>query len=891
MNGHSLNSNEEDDDDDLLDHLVANNHVDDRLSTILEVSCEENTPLKQHSDEVITRQNGVKRKSLFDDKHAVVEEEEEEEEDDKENNLDDIPVSGKGKSFEELLEEKLKEETAAAAASLQNGKSNGKSKFLKKGEGLMRYKPQQAKDDLKKPRSNHEQEPSKTTAPVPANKSRIIAKNDKLKPQTVAKPPSKAPPIQEVRKSIEKIVIKKKEEEDEALKEFEALEQYADEHPSFRSTASFVETILTNEQNKPYNGTGKGAGLNPKLIDLIEELNEEHNHLEETLIEDDEEDYYLKKKKPIVQRKVKRINYDYVESSDDNAYEEEGGLDSIRKRLGSMDFVQSSQESVSNKINNKKYNSDSYTSKSQIEINECEFDDDNTWLDLNKFTTAATQPPSLTVQAPVSDLMAKLFPTLKPQQKQQAKPSENRSNENVNNNVMGSLLKEKLTQLENEIEKFRLNNADLKKTKEKHETDLKMLEKSVLEFENHKLEEIKKFREYKDDELKKLKNEKRQFEQYQKSIKENPDRRERDELERLRKQVGELSEELKQKENRWLANNKRLKDRIEILEKEKDELKEELMLLEKQRLESLMQQQKPLVKQINNKPTIGYQEQLFIDSNLEQCQTAMSPVTTIPPVASLPTVLTRSISEKSISSFSNSSSSVKYHAQQVSPQLVNGSKTVKFKLDDELQQQFITTLIGNRQVKLKEMRKCEDGRVEKLLDDGTTITEFANGTIKEVSANKRHTLVNFYNGDRKEMNLEAGTETYYYAQTNVTQITYTNNGLQVFKFPNGQIEKHYTDKTKEIIFPDKVVKLIYANGCEESRLTNGTVIKVEKNGDKTIEYPNKQREIHTKDYKRREYPDGSVKTVYSNGMCETRYANGRVRVKDELGNIISDKKA
>jgi centromere protein J len=219
----------------------------------------------------------------------------------------------------------------------------------------------------------------------------------------------------------------------------------------------------------------------------------------------------------------------------------------------------------------------------------------------------------------------------------------------------------------------------------------------------------------------------------------------------------------------------------------------------------------------------------------------------------------------------------------------NNNKTVKFKLEEQ-PKQFITTLIGSRQVELKEIKKCEDGRVEKLLEDGTILTEFANGTLKEVSSNKRHTFVNFYNGDRKEMNLDASTETYYYAQTNVTQITYTTNGLQVFKFPNGQIEKHYSDKTKEIIFPDKVVKIIYPNGTEESRLTNGTIIKVENNGDKIIEYSNKQREIHTKDYKRREYPDGSVKTVYSNGMTETRYANGRIRVKDEFGNIISDKK-
>lgn len=40
---------------------------------------------------------------------------------------------------------------------------------------------------------------------------------------------------------------------------------------------------------------------------------------------------------------------------------------------------------------------------------------------------------------------------------------------------------------------------------------------------------------------------------------------------------------------------------------------------------------------------------------------------------------------------------------------------------------------------------------------------------------------------------------------------------------------------------------------------------------------------------RREYPDGTVKTVYNDGRQETKYANGRVRIKDAMGNIIVDR--
>ena len=69
-------------------------------------------------------------------------------------------------------------------------------------------------------------------------------------------------------------------------------------------------------------------------------------------------------------------------------------------------------------------------------------------------------------------------------------------------------------------------------------------------------------------------------------------------------------------------------------------------------------------------------------------------------------------------------------------------------------------------------------------------------------------------------------------------------------------------------------------------MPNGTVIKIDANKVKVIEYANGQREVHTSEFKRREYPDGTVKTVYNDGYVETRYASGQIRVKDAAGNVI-----
>lgn len=63
-----------------------------------------------------------------------------------------------------------------------------------------------------------------------------------------------------------------------------------------------------------------------------------------------------------------------------------------------------------------------------------------------------------------------------------------------------------------------------------------------------------------------------------------------------------------------------------------------------------------------------------------------------------------------------------------------------------------------------------------------------------------------------------------------------------------------------------------------------------RHGEKVVEFTNGQREIHTSQYKRRMYPDGTVKTVYTNGRQETKFSYGRVRIKNNEGLHIMDKK-
>jgi centromere protein J len=182
-----------------------------------------------------------------------------------------------------------------------------------------------------------------------------------------------------------------------------------------------------------------------------------------------------------------------------------------------------------------------------------------------------------------------------------------------------------------------------------------------------------------------------------------------------------------------------------------------------------------------------------------------------------------------------------------------------------------------------------DGKVEKIYSTGVREILFTNGTRKEISADGKSVVVSFFNGDVKQMTADQRV-IYYYAEVQTTHSTYPD-GLEIIQFSNNQVEKHYPEGTKEIIFPDQTIKYLFLNGSEESIFPDGTVIRMDRDGTKTMEFPNGQKEIHTQEYKRREYPDGTVKTVYPDGRQETKYSNGRIRVKDRDGNVIIDRRS
>ncbi|KAH1011447.1 centromere protein J [Dendroctonus ponderosae] len=178
-------------------------------------------------------------------------------------------------------------------------------------------------------------------------------------------------------------------------------------------------------------------------------------------------------------------------------------------------------------------------------------------------------------------------------------------------------------------------------------------------------------------------------------------------------------------------------------------------------------------------------------------------------------------------------------------------------------------------------------KTEKTLADGSMEVIYSNGNLKTITADGKIIRMKYFNGDTKETNLNSQTIKYYYAATDLWHIQHPD-GTEVMEFKDGHKSTKYTNGKTEVAYPDGSLKIINEDGTEEQTFPDGRKTLKNLQGEQIIFLPNGQREIHTQEYKRREYPDGTIRTLHKDGTVETVYANGRVRLKDANGVLLMD---
>ncbi|XP_045423669.1 centromere protein J isoform X2 [Lemur catta] len=494
--------------------------------------------------------------------------------------------------------------------------------------------------------------------------------------------------------------------------------------------------------------------------------------------------------------------------------------------------------------------------------------------DLNKSRRSRSPPPP-------SELMMKFFPSLKPKPKSDShlgsEPKLNISQDQPpGDSARSQVLREKVTELETEIEKFKAENTSLAKLRIERESALEKLRKEIADFEQQKAKELARIEEFKKEEMKKLQKERKVFEKYTTAARTFPDKKEREEIQALKQQIADLREDLKRKEAKWSSTHGRLRSQIEMLVRENADLREEMKVTQRVRLDAWRTAAAPErgpragprgagPRGGSANPSVRSQKsQISSGTQREKCKKNYLPTQGNPPQ--------RSNSARP-RDFGHSD---KGQATSPGEPLEPGNLPDP---DPECKQE-------EEKEEIQGEISHPDGKVEKVYKNGCRVILFPNGTRKEVSADGKTVTVTFFNGDVKQV-MPDERVIYYYAAAQTTHTTYPE-GLEVLHFSSGQIEKHFPDGRKEITFPDQTVKNLFIDGQEESIFPDGTIVRVQRDGTKIIEFNNGQRELHTAQFKRREYPDGTVKTVYANGHQETKYTSGRVRVKDKDGNILMD---
>ncbi|KAM5289401.1 LOW QUALITY PROTEIN: centrosomal P4.1-associated protein [Ctenodactylus gundi] len=494
-----------------------------------------------------------------------------------------------------------------------------------------------------------------------------------------------------------------------------------------------------------------------------------------------------------------------------------------------------------------------------------------------EFSKCSRKNPS---PPPTSDLMMKFFPSLKEKPKLDSS-LRNELKINVSqdqppgDNARSQVLREKVIELEAEIEKFKAENTSLAKLRIERESVMEKLGKEIADFEQQKARELARIEEFKKEEMKKLQKERKVFEKYTTAARTFPDKKEREEIQALKQQIEDLQEDLKRKEAKWSSTHGRLRSQIEMLVRENTDLREEIKMMERFRLDAWKK-----AEAVESSPSIHrYMTARKKDeSRNPSIRFRKSHISSV--------IQGEKYKENSLPRQGNLSR----RSNDVPSQDLGSSDKEQAALPREPQEPMNFSDLGyNKEEKEEEIQGevgYPDGKVEKVYKDGRRLTLFPNGTRKEVSADGKSITVTFFNGDVKQVTPDERV-IYYYAAARTTHTSYPG-GLEVLHFSSGQIEKHFPDGRKEITFPDQTIKNLFADGQEESIFPDGTIVRVQCNGNKIIQFNNGQRELHTAQFKRREYPDGTVKTVYTNGHQETKYTSGRVRVKDKDGNVLMD---
>lgn len=154
----------------------------------------------------------------------------------------------------------------------------------------------------------------------------------------------------------------------------------------------------------------------------------------------------------------------------------------------------------------------------------------------------------------------------------------------MNNKLIATseLLKERLTELEDEIETFRKENANLTKMREEIDLERHKFFEEKAEFEQKFNEEKVLSEYYIAEEKEKLTKQRQLYERYVRDIRGRLNKKDKDEVVNLKKEINDLKEEIRIKDAKSTSMIARLRNQLKLADKEKKDLQDEVEKLKKE---------------------------------------------------------------------------------------------------------------------------------------------------------------------------------------------------------------------------------------------------------------------------------------------------------------------
>ncbi|CAH1110192.1 unnamed protein product [Psylliodes chrysocephalus] len=381
-----------------------------------------------------------------------------------------------------------------------------------------------------------------------------------------------------------------------------------------------------------------------------------------------------------------------------------------------------------------------------------------------------------------------------------------------------------------------------------------------------------------------------------------PSKKDRDENETLKKELTDLKELMKLKETKNGTTQARLRNQIKLLEKEKTELKSSVEKLQKENAKLSASQkvhrntESKMLQQINKNlnrlteetklmknPEISQNSEIGKLKQQKKCRRKSMGDVKERIEKELDVQLNKTANIPSIEENKNSLTENEKEIEVI----YSNNKHLLSDLEKRYESAFgLSTESENCMRSANESRKDTIVLSEKDFPDGSQEIKYANGSSKIISPDGKYIYIRYSNGDIKETNLIKNIKKYYFMSKDVW-LTKFGDGVELVEFSNGQKEKKFPDGTIEVITSDGTRLNRFPGGTEEVNYPDGSKM-VTTSDEKIIYLCNGQIETHNEKFKKREYPDGTIKIVYSDGTQESRYANGRVRLKDPDGKLILD---